>query len=179
MAAIVRDMTAIEVAELAIREAADDDAAAVAGIFAHYVNTSVATFETEPRTVEQWRDSWSALRAAGWPFLVATIGGEVVGFAYVAPWRVKPAYRHTVETTVYFAPGHTGLGYGELLSRALLEAAAANGAREVIAVIADTGSPASVALHRKLGFAHAGTLRAVGHKFGRWINVNLMQKTLG
>lgn len=163
---------------LVVRAAVDADAQHVAAIFAHYVRTTATTFETEPRTAGQWQAAWTSLRKAGWPCLVATIDGQVIGFAYIGPWRAKPAYRHTVEATIYLAPDRTGSGYGRALATRLLDAAAANGASEVIAVIADTGNPASTELHRKLGFVHVGTLRSVGHKFDRWIDVHLMQKTL-
>jgi L-amino acid N-acyltransferase YncA len=172
-------MTSKEVRpDLVVRAAVDTDAQHVAAIFAHYARTTTATFETEPRTPEQWQTAWASLRQAGWPCLVATIDAQVIGFAYIGPWRTKPAYRHTVETTVYLAPDRTGLGYGRVLTTRLLEAAAANGAREVIAVIADTGNPASTDLHRRLGFTHVGTLHNVGHKFNRLIDVHLMQKAL-
>ena len=172
-------MTAIEATPgFVVRDATDADADAVARIFAHYVTTTATTFETEPRTADQWRTLWATLREAGWPHLVGVRDDRVVGFAYVGPWRAKPAYGHTVETTVYLAPDATGHGYGRALTCRALDAAVANGALEVIAVIADTGNPASRALHRALGFSDVGTLERVGHKFGRWIDVCLMQKSL-
>ncbi len=175
-------MTAIEAQPghpgFVVRDATDADADAVARIFAHYVATTATTFETEPRNADQWRTLWATLREAGWPHLVGVRDDQVVGFAYISPWRAKPAYRHTVESTVYLAPDATGRGYGRELTRRVLDAATANGAREVIAVIADTGNPASRALHRALGFSDIGTLERVGHKFDRWIDVCLMQKSL-
>jgi L-amino acid N-acyltransferase YncA len=151
------------------------DLEAVAGIYAHYVTGSVATFEEVPPTVDQWRQRLGQ----GFPFLVATIDDEVVGYACASPWRPKPAYRYTLENSVYLAPGRTGRGVGRALMEALLDACGKAGAREVIAVIADTGDDASQALHRRLGFTHAGRLTAVGHKHGRWIDTVLMQRTLG
>jgi phosphinothricin acetyltransferase len=103
----------------------------------------------------------------------------VCGFAYASPWRPKPAYRHTVEDTVYLSPGHTGRGIGSALLGTLLAGCAEAGARQVIAVIADTGSDASAALHRRFGFTQAGRLSGVGRKHGRWIDTVLMQKDLG
>jgi L-amino acid N-acyltransferase YncA len=102
----------------------------------------------------------------------------VVGFAYAAPWRPKSAYRYTVENTVYLAPGVTGRGIGAALLTALIDHAAAAGCHQMIAVIADTGSPASARLHRRLGFTDAGRLHAVGFKLGRWIDTRLMQRDL-
>jgi L-amino acid N-acyltransferase YncA len=110
---------------------------------------------------------------------VAEAGGSVCGFAYASPWRPKPAYRHTVEDTVYLSPGHTGRGIGGALLSGLLARCADAGARQVIAVIADTDSDASAALHRRFGFTEAGRLAAVGRKHGRWIDTLLMQKDLG
>jgi len=103
----------------------------------------------------------------------------VCGYAYATPWRPKPAYRYTVEDTVYISPAHTGRGLGRALLAALLTGCEQAGARQVIAVIADTGSDASAALHRRLGFTPAGRLRRVGYKHGRWIDTLLMQRELG
>jgi len=105
-------------------------------------------------------------------------GGFVCGFAYASPWRPKSAYRHTVEDTVYLSPGCTGRGIGSALLSTLLAGCAAAGARQVIAVIADTGSDASAALHRRFGFTQAGLLSGVGRKHGLWIDTLLMQKEL-
>ena len=99
-------------------------------------------------------------------------------FAYASPWRPKSAYRHTVEDTVYLSPGCTGRGIGSALLGTLLAGCAAAGARQVIAVIADTGSDASAALHRRFGFTQAGLLSGVGRKHDRWIDTLLMQKDL-
>lgn len=161
-----------------IRPVRADDLDAVTGIFAHYVATSVVTFETTPPTVEYWRRSCDDLASRGLPFLVCERAGEVAGFAYAAPWRPKPAYRHTVECTIYLAPDHTGQGLGRRLLSALLEQCARAGAEQVIAVIADSGNPASEALHRSCGFSDAGRLRNVGRKHGRLIDTLLMQHDL-
>jgi L-amino acid N-acyltransferase YncA len=168
-----------------VRAADPADAGQVAGIFAHYVATSVATFEEVAPAAADWRRRLGELTALNLPFLVAQAGGgadedaAVCGFAYASPWRPKPAYRHTVEDTVYLSPGCTGRGIGTALLGALLAGCAAAGARQVIAVIADTGSDASAALHRRLGFTEAGRLAAVGRKHGRWVDTVLMQKDLG
>ena len=105
-------------------------------------------------------------------------GGSVCGFAYASPWRPKSAYRYTVEDSVFLSPGCTGRGIGSALLGSLLAGCAAAGARQVIAVIADTGSDASAALHRRFGFTQAGLLSGVGRKHGRWIDTLLMQKEL-
>ena len=163
----------------AVRAAAPADAEPVAAIFAHYVATSVATFEEVAPTAADWRRRLDDLAARNLPFLVAADGdGAVCGFAYASPWRPKPAYRHTVEDTVYLSPGHTGRGIGSALLGGLLAGCTEAGARQVIAVIADTGSDASAALHRRFGFTQAGRLSGVGRKHGRWIDTVLMQKDL-
>jgi L-amino acid N-acyltransferase YncA len=147
-----------------IGPAAPADLPRVAEIFAHYVVSSVVTFETAPPTVADWQHKLDGLAGLGLPFLVARDGGSVAGYAYASPWRPKPAYRHTVRALL-----------GELLARC-----GQAGARQVIAVIADAGgdSEASIALHRSLGFAEAGRLASVGHKHGRWIDTVLMQRSL-
>jgi len=168
-------------AQPVVRPAAPADAEQVAAIFAHYVATSLAAFEEVAPSAEDWRRRLDELAARNLPFLVADADGNgaICGFAYASPWRPKPAYRHTVEDTVYLSPGHTGRGIGSALLGGLLARCAGAGARQVIAVIADTGSDASAALHRRFGFTEAGRLSAVGRKHGRWIDTLLMQKDLG
>jgi L-amino acid N-acyltransferase YncA len=161
-----------------IRAAASRDFDAVAAIFSHYVTTSVVTFEVTPPTAEHWRRTRDDLAARGLPFVVCECDGEVVGYAYAAPWRSKPAYRHTVESTIYLAPDHTGRGLGRRLLRALQRHCALAGAEQMIAVIADSGNPASIALHRACGFTDAGRLRNVGRKHGRLMDTLLMQHDL-
>ena len=166
----------------AVRAAVPADLEQIAAIYAHYVTTSVATFEEVPPALADWRLRLDDLASRKLPFLVTqsnAAGGPVCGYAYASPWRPKPAYRYTVEDTVYVSPAHTGRGLGRALLGALLAACADAGARQVIAVIADTGSDASVALHRRFGFAHAGRLCGVGRKHGRWIDTLLMQRELG
>ena len=155
------------------------DLGAIAGIFAHYVTSSVITFEETPPAVAHWRARLRRQAESGLPFLVADVTGTVAGYAYASPWRPQPAYRHTVEDSVYLAPGRRGRGLGRLLLDGLLAGCAAAGARQVIAVIADTGDPASVALHRACGFTDAGRLREVGGKHGRVIDTVLLQRPVG
>jgi len=157
-----------------IRPAIPADLAAVTAIFAHYVTTSVATFETTPLAEDAWRRKLADLTARGLPFLVAEVEGEVAGYAYAAPWRPKPAYDRTAEDTIYLHPERTRLGLGRRLLGALVQDCTRAGIEQLIAVIADD-SLASVALHRRFGFTDAGRLRAVGHKHGRVIDTILMQ----
>lgn len=164
-----------------IRPAADADAAAIAAIFAHYVTSSVVTFEETPPAAGDWERKLAGPREMALPFLVAEdVGADagVVGYAYASPWRPKPAYRHTVEDTVYLAPGWTGKGLGRGLLTTLIAGCAQAGMRQMIAVIADSGDGASAALHRGCGFTDAGRLAAVGFKHGRWVDTVLMQRDL-
>ncbi|NGO72654.1 GNAT family N-acetyltransferase [Streptomyces boncukensis] len=162
-----------------LRAATPDDLKAVAEIYAHYVTHTVITFDEEPPDVPAWRDKHAGITAHGLPFLVSCApGGEITGYAYAAPWRPKPAYRHTVEDTVYLAPEWTGRGTGSALLTALVEESARAGARQMIAVISDTGSESSPALHRRHGFRETGRLSAVGHKHDQWVDTLLMQRAL-
>jgi L-amino acid N-acyltransferase YncA len=158
-----------------IRSATEADADGIAAVFAPYVTGSVVTFETTPPTPDQWR---AKIRGSDLPFL-ALAGSEILGYALATPWRPKPAYRHTVETTIYRAPGATGRGHGRRLLDELLGQCAKAGAKQAIAVVVDSGSPASRNLHRAAGFTDAGVLRHVGFKHGRWLDTLLMQRELG
>ncbi|MEV6593040.1 GNAT family N-acetyltransferase [Streptomyces acidicola] len=165
-------------AEAVIRPATPRDQEAVADIYAHYVLHTVATFETTVPAVADWERRLDDLTGRGLPFVVAELSGQVAGFAYAAPWRPKPAYCHTAEDTIYLAPSATGRGLGWALLREVINGAAQAGVRQMIAVIADTGSDASAALHRRCGFTEAGRLTAVGRKHGRWIDTLLLQRDL-
>ena len=167
-------------ADVVIGPATPADLAGVAGIFAHYVTGSLVTFEETPPAVADWQHRLDDLAGLGLPFLVARAGQEVAGYAYAGPWRRQPAYRHTVEDSVYLAAGRTGQGLGRRLLGELLTRCADAGLRQVVAVIADAGadSEASIALHRSFGFTHAGRLVGVGRKHGRLIDTVLLQRDL-
>ncbi|WP_433518050.1 N-acetyltransferase family protein [Nonomuraea sp. CA-143628] len=172
-----------------IQPVSETDLPAVAEIYAHYVTESVATFDETPLDIEAWRLKAAAIAEAGLPFLVAKEedvkeedvkekDGRVLGFAYCGRYRPKPAYRHTVEDTIYLSPGATGRGLGRLLLGELIARAGETGARQMIAVIADGGDVASLKLHAAFGFAEAGRLKSVGFKHGRWIDTILYQLEL-
>lgn len=161
--------------DLTVRPATTADLPAIADIYAHYVRTGVATFEVDPPDADEWRRRFDKIRAAGLPFLVAEDGATIAGYAYCGPWNTRPAYRATVEDSIYVAPGATRRGCGRMLLADLLEACRASGIREVIAVIADTGDPSSLTLHRRFGFVDAGRLRNVGYKHDRFIDTVLLQ----
>ena len=161
-----------------VRPARVADLDQVAGIYGHYVRTSVATFETEPPSAADWAAKLRDITDRNLPFLVAHSDGEISGYCYAGPWRTRPAYRHTAEDAIYIAPDQTGRGIGQVLLGALLAACAAADVRQVIAVIADSGNSASQRLHARFGFTDAGRLAGVGRKHGRWIDTLLMQRDL-
>ncbi len=161
-----------------IRAASTADMAPVTAIYAHYVATSVATFEEDPPPLAFWQHRLADLGQRNLPFLVAEDAGDIVGYSFASPWRPRPAYRFTAEDSVYAAPGQEGRGIGSALLKPLLDRCATAGVRQMIAVIADTGSDASKALHARFGFTEAGVLTQVGYKHGRWIDTLLMQRHL-
>jgi L-amino acid N-acyltransferase YncA len=162
-----------------VRPATSEDLHAIGAIYAHHVQTGVATFELTAPDRAEWDRRLRTARERELPFLVATFDDSVIGYAYCAPWKARPAYRHTVEDSIYLAPEATGRGVGGMLMTALLDGCAAVGIREVIAVIVDTDdAAASIALHRKHGFADAGRLRSVGFKHDRLLDTVLLQCSL-
>jgi phosphinothricin acetyltransferase len=161
-----------------VRPAERADAAAIAAIYAHYVANSAATFDEEAPDEHAIVRKIESVAAAGLPFLVAEAGGRVRGYAYLAPYHARSAYRHTAESSVYVAPDARGGGVGRALLGGLLDEGRRTGVREVIAIVAVTGDAASVALHRAFGFDDAGRLERVGFKHGAWHDTLLMQRSL-
>lgn len=163
-----------------IRPSAEADLPAIAAIYAHHVGTSLATFEVEPPPVEEMARRRQALIGKGLPWLVAEMDGDVVGYAYAGPYRLRPAYDWTLEDSIYVRADRTGLGLGRALLVPLIGRAADLGYRQMVAVIGGgADNPRSVALHAACGFQPVGVLRAVGWKFGRWVDSMLMQRPLG
>jgi L-amino acid N-acyltransferase YncA len=161
-----------------IRPAEPGDAAAIAEIYAHYVEKTAASFEESPPEPDVVAARMSAIARAGLPFLVAEEADSVVGYAYLHPYHERSAYRRTAEDSVYVAPDARGGGIGRALLWRLLEEGERCGIREVIAIIALTEERTSVDLHRAFGFDEVGRLRAVGLKHGRWYDTVLMQRSL-
>ena len=161
-----------------IRPAEPGDAAAIAEIYAHYVEKTAASFEESPPEPGVVAARLDAIARAGLPFLVAEEEGRVVGYAYLHPYHDRSAYRRTAEDSVYVAADARGAGIGRALLERLLEDGERAGIREVIAIIALTDERTSVDLHRRLGFDEVGVLRAVGRKHGRWYDTVLMQRSL-
>lgn len=172
-------MTAAAGAPPLLRDAAADDLEAMRAIYAEQVLTGTASFELVPPEAAEFARRWAAVRDAGLPWIVAEQAGEVAGYAYAGPYRPRPAYRFTVEDSVYVAPAAQGRGLGRALLAATIERAEAAGCRQMVAVVGDSGNRGSVALHEALGFRRVGTFQNVGFKFGRWLDTALLQRPLG
>jgi L-amino acid N-acyltransferase YncA len=166
-------------AEPVIRKATEADLAAMVEIYNYYIQNSVVTFDLDPMSLQDWTDKYKWITDLGLPFIVAeSASGQIIGFAYVAPWRQKAAFKRTVEDSIYLRPAAIGKRVGTKLLTVLLEQSKAAGVKEIVAVISDKGAESSIALHERFGFKHQGHLGKVGFKFGRWLGTVLMQKSL-
>jgi len=164
---------------LQVRAATPDDIPAITAIYAHAVAHGTASFELEPPSEAEMAQRQRALLTAGYPYLVADFDGALAGYAYAAAYRTRPAYRTTVEDSVYVAPHLHRRGVGHALLDRLIAASAQAGFRQMIAVIGDSVNQGpSIALHAALGFRLVGTLDAVGYKHRRWLDTALMQRAL-
>jgi L-amino acid N-acyltransferase YncA len=165
--------------EITIREAASSDLNQIVEIYNYYIRNSVVTFDLEPMSLDEWQHKFEWVLSLKLPFIVAqSAGGEILGFAYVAPWRQKAAYRRTVEDSIYLRPAAIGKRVGTKLLGEIIDRSKASGVKEIVAVISDKGAESSIALHESFGFKHQGHLAKVGFKFGRWLGTVLMQKSL-
>ena len=165
---------------VAIRPASATDIPAITRIYAHAVEHGTASFELTPPDEAEMARRMGDLTGKGYPYLAAESDGALAGYAYAGPYRTRPAYRPTVEDSVYIAPDMHRRGVGRALLAALIEATAARGFRQMIAVIGDsTRQVPSIGLHEALGFRHIGILQDVGFKHGRWLDSVLMQRALG
>jgi len=163
-----------------IRDAKADDIPEIAAIYAHHVLHGTGTFEVEPPTEAEIAERLAKIQGQGWAWLVAEADdGTLLGYAYYAQFRDRSAYRHTAENAIYVRDNVRGQGVGKALVQVLLERAEASGFRQMLAVIGDSENTGSIGLHISLGFRQAGVLKAVGVKFGRWIDVVMMQRALG
>jgi phosphinothricin acetyltransferase len=164
---------------LIVRDALASDIAAITAIYRPAVLAGTATFELDPPDESEMHSRLLAITGAGHPYLVAEQTGAVVGYAYAGSFRTRPAYRFTVEDSIYLAPPAQRRGVGRRLLSELVHRCEAKGYRQMVAVIGDSANIGSIALHRALGFALCGTLPATGFKLGRWIDTVLMQRPLG
>ncbi len=162
-----------------IRPVQGADLAAITAIYAHHVLHGTGTFGTTPPTQEEMAQRQADVAARGLPWLVLEDAGQVLGYAYCQWFKPRPAYRFSAEDSIYLHPDARGRGLGRLLLQALADEARARGVRKLIAVIGDSANAASIGVHRAVGFTDAGAIRSCGWKFGRWLDIVLMERPLG
>ena len=162
-----------------IRPSRDDDIDAITLIYAHHVLHGTGTFEVDPPSVQDMRARRAEVLARGLPWLVAESDNQVSGFAYCNWFKPRPAYRFSAEDSIYLAPHANGQGLDRALLAELTTQAERAGVRKLIAVIGDSGNTGSIGVHRALGFQHVGVLASCGWKFDRWLDVVLMERSLG
>jgi L-amino acid N-acyltransferase YncA len=162
-----------------LRPAIDADIGAITTIYAHHVLHGTGTFETTPPTEEDMSGRRTDVLAKGLPYLVVEDASGVLGFAYCNWFKPRPAYRFSAEDSIYLAPAAQGLGLGRLLLTELMAQAERAGVRKLIAVIGDSANNGSIGLHKACGFTHVGVLSACGWKFDRWLDVVLMERSIG
>ena len=164
--------------ELVLRTARPEDIDAITGIYAQHVLHGFGTFEEVPPSPDQMAQRMGAILKYGLPYTVAVRDGQILAYAYASPFRLRGAYRYTVEDSIYVAPDAVGAGVGKVLLGSVLDDCTALGLRQVIGVIGDSENAGSIGLHRALGFEMMTTLKGVGYKHGRWVNSVWMQKPL-
>jgi phosphinothricin acetyltransferase len=164
---------------LEIRPATVADLPSVTRIYEHAVRHGTATFELVPPDLAEMTRRFDALMDGGFPYLAALLEGSVVGYAYAGPYRPRPAYRFTVENSVYLEPAIHRRGIGLQLLQHLITACETRGFRQMIAVIGDSANAGSIGVHARCGFQMIGTHPSVGLKFGRWLDTVMMQLPLG
>jgi phosphinothricin acetyltransferase len=164
---------------LTLRPSSEPDLPAITAIYAHHVMHGTGTFETTPPTQTDMAGRRADVLAKGLPYLVAEEDGQVLGYAYCQWFKPRPAYRYSAEDSIYLHPEAAGRGIGRQLLAELARQAEAAGVRKLIAVIGDSANAASIGVHRTLGFDHVGVVRSCGWKFGRWLDIVMMDKALG
>jgi len=166
-------------AQVLIRPSREADLPAIQAIYAHAVEHGTGTFETEAPAIEEMAKRRAEVLSRQLPWLVAEVEGQVAGYAYANYFRPRLAYRFCVEDSIYLHADQKGKGLGRLLLAELIARCEQAGARQMLAVIGDSENKGSIGLHQALGFQASGTLHSAGWKFGRWLDVVLMQRTLG
>lgn len=164
---------------VSIRPATPADIPAITRIYDHAVRHGTASFELEPPDAAEMTRRMQQLLEGGFPYLTAQSGGELLGYAYAGHYRTRPAYRFSVEDSIYVAPQAQRRGVGRALLERLIVEAASRGFRQMLAVIGDSAQVASIELHRAAGFRMVGTFENVGFKFDRWLDSVMMQRALG
>ena len=165
--------------EPVVRASQPEDVPVIAAIYGHHVLQGLASFEVVAPDVNEMARRRTAVLARGLPYLAAELDGRLAGYAYAAPYRERPAYRYSLEDSVYVHPDYVGRGIGRALLEALIEACTAAGYRQLIAVIGDSDNAGSIGVHAACGFVRTGLLPSVGFKFGRWVDSVFMQRALG
>jgi L-amino acid N-acyltransferase YncA len=165
--------------DVEIRPATPADLPFITEIYDHAVRHGTATFELTPPDLAEMTRRFETLTSGGFPYFTATLEGQVIGYAYAGPYRPRPAYRFTVENSVYLRPATHRRGIGMQLLQKLIAECEARGCRQMIAVIGDSANAGSIGVHRKCGFQMIGTHPNVGFKFGRWLDTVMMQRALG
>jgi len=163
----------------ALRAATPGDVTSIAEIYGHHVLNGLASFELEAPSVDEMRRRFETVTNAGYPYFVAAEDERVLGYAYASAFRTRPAYRYTVEDSVYVDPAATGRGIGRKLLLALIDACTQARFRQMIAVIGDSANHASIGLHRACGFDRMSVFVATGFKHSRWVDTVFMQRALG
>ena len=164
---------------LTLRPSTDADLPAITAIYAHHVSHGTGTFETTPPTQDDMAARRADVLAKGLPYLVAENDGRVLGFAYCQWFKPRPAYRYSAEDSIYLDPDAAGQRMGNKLLTELARQAEVAGVRKLIAVIGDSDNVRSIGVHRAVGFRHVGTIESCGWKFNRWLDIVLMEKSLG
>ena len=167
------------VAEITLREATEADLPAVQAIYAYHVLHGTGTFEEEAPDLAEMKRRWLEVGRRDYPWLVAIAQGRIVGYGYANLFRARSAYRFTCEDSIYLAPDWCARGLGTQLLGELVARCTAAGARQMLAVIGDSANQGSIRVHARQGFVPVGTMREVGQKFGRWLDVVIMQRALG
>lgn len=162
-----------------IRPSRDEDLDAITRVYAHHVLHGTGTFETTPPTRDDMAGRRADVLGKGLPWLVIEADGQVMGYAYGNWFKPRPAYRYSVEDSIYMAPESAGKGLGKLLLTELLAQCERAGVRKVMAVIGDSANAGSIGVHKALGFEQVGVVQSCGWKFGRWLDIVLMQKSIG
>jgi len=166
-------------AKLEIRPVADFDMAAIQNIYAHHVLHGLASWELDPPDVAELTARRDGILNGGYPYVVAILDGHLAGYAYAGPYRYRPAYRFTVENTVYLHPDQQGKAIARPLLQRVIDECTARDYRQMIAVIGDSGNRASIRFHQKMGFRQIGLIEGIGWKAGRWLDSVMMQLSLG
>lgn len=169
----------IELTKIVIRNVCDKDMPAIQAIYAFQVSQGVSSWEELAPALEEMLQRQKTITQDGYPYLVAVLGGEVIGYAYASAYRMRPAYRYTVEHSIYLAESAQRMGLGQKLLKKLIVKCTAKGFRQMVAVVGDSDNCMSINFHKKMGFEEVGVIRSIGYKFDRWLDSVILQLTLG